>query len=169
VLDSLPLLDAAAPALHAVGLLLCRQCHTRKSNELYLIVLKPNGLLHVCSVQRNQVETKRILKVRRSNDMDAADGPSTSPERTTTDDLHLRAAGKDGHPTLLSAPFSTGLAVMPQWLIVSQPASPRPCRETGMEGLSRRYNNPVTTLANYGSRHVAKVVQPRILRVSAPE
>jgi hypothetical protein len=66
----------------------------RGSNELYLMVFKPNRLLNICSFQSDQVETKRLIKISR-NTIDLEDRSPKPPKGTITGHTHSTAYFKE--------------------------------------------------------------------------
>ncbi len=42
---------------------LCFKSNERRGNRLYLIIFKPHWLLELCSLQSNEVKTKRLLNI----------------------------------------------------------------------------------------------------------
>jgi hypothetical protein len=72
------------PFAHDAGeLLIYLKRNERGGNNLYLIVFKPDRLLHLYSFQSNEVKTKRLFKFS-SNSIDSEYCSSESPERAVT-------------------------------------------------------------------------------------
>jgi len=73
---------------------LCLKSHERRGNRLYLIIFKPHWLLELCSLQSNEVKTKRLLNII-GNGINRLNCPIESPERAVTGHLYRTACWID--------------------------------------------------------------------------
>src|SRR6266581_7690994 len=69
---------------------LCFKSNERRGNRLYLIIFKPHWLLELCSLQSNEVKTKRLINFI-GNGINRLNCPIESPERAVTGHLYWAA------------------------------------------------------------------------------